>query len=94
MTVRYSLFSILILLTGIALTVITIMRIRSGKISLPQWAKIMLVVGMILSQIIIVLGMMPPSVYQAVEDTFIHADTRPATPIDPPLASATPDPVD
>lgn len=72
-------FSILMLPAGIALTVITIMRIRSGKICLPQWAKVLLVVGMILSQIILVLGMMPPSVYQAVEDTFIHTDTRPVT---------------
>lgn len=87
-------FSILMLPAGIALTVITIMRIRSGKISLPQWAKVLLVVGMILSQIILVLGMMPPSVYQAVEDTFIHTDTRPVTPMDPPLASAEPDPAD
>lgn len=87
-------FSILMLPAGIALTIITILRMRSGKINLPQWAKILLVIAMILSQVILVAGMLPPKVYQAVEDTFIHTDTRPVTPIDPPPASAKPDPAD
>lgn len=69
--------------TGIILTMITILRMRAGKISLPQWAKLLLVIGMILSQIIIAAGMMPPSVYQVVEDTFINTETQPVTPLDP-----------
>lgn len=93
MTVKYLLLNILMLPAGIVLTIITILRMRSGKICLPQWAKVMLVIGMILSQIIIAAGMMPPSVYQAVEDAFIHTDTKPVAPIDPPLSSAEADPV-
>lgn len=94
MTVKFLMLHILILPTGIALTIITILRMRSGRIVLPQWAKILLIIGMILSQLIIAAGMMPPSVYQVAEDTFINTDTQPVTPIDPPLSVVKPDRAD
>lgn len=84
MTIKFLLLRILMLPAGIALTVITILRMRSGRITLPRWAKCLLIIGMILSQLIIAAAMMPPSVYQAVEDTFFNTDTQPVTPIDPP----------
>ncbi len=83
MTVGYSLLFILMLPAGIVLTVITILRIRSGKISLPRWAKILVVVGSLLLQMILIAAMMPTSVYQAVKDTFINQDTHTVTPADP-----------
>lgn len=86
MTIRYFLLSMLILPAGIVLTIITILRMRTGQIALPKWAKIVLIIGMILSQLIIAVGMMPPSVSYAVKDAFIHTGTHPATPIDPPFA--------
>lgn len=94
MTVSYLLLRILMLPTGIVLTIITILRMRSGRICLPEWAKIMLVIGMILSQIIVGVSMMPPSVGHAVEELFIQTDTQPVTPMDPPLSSVEPDSVD
>ena len=83
MTVGYSLLSILMLPAGLALTVITILRIRSGKISLPRWGKILVIVGMLLLQVILIAAMMPTGVYQAVTDTFIDQDTHTVTPADP-----------
>ena len=75
--------SILMLPAGITLTVITILRIRSGRINLPQRMKILLVVGMILTQVILVAGMMPVSVFQAIEDVFIHTEQHSVAPLDP-----------
>lgn len=83
MTVGYSLLSILMLPAGIVLTVITILRIRSGKISLPRWAKILVITGMLLSQVILIAAMLPTGVYQAVVDTFIGQDTHSVTQVDP-----------
>ena len=83
MTVKYLLLHIFMLPIGIVLTIITILRMRTGQISLTRWAKIMLIIGMILSQLILVAGMMPPSVYRAVEDAFINTDTQPVAPMDP-----------
>ena len=83
MTVKYAMLYILMLPAGIALTVVTLLRMRNGKIVLPQWAKVLLIAGMILSQIILVVVMMPPTVYQAVADTFINTDTHSITQIDP-----------
>ena len=85
MTTQYAILCIFMLPTGIALTVITILRMRAGKIALPKWAKTLLVVGMILSQVILAAAMLPTKVYQALADTFITTGTQPATPIEPPL---------
>ena len=43
MTVKYAMLYILMLPAGIALTIITILRMRNGKIVLPQWAKVLLI---------------------------------------------------
>lgn len=93
MTVKYLLLHIFMLPIGIVLTIITILRMRTGQISLTRWAKIMLIIGMILSQLILVASMMPPSVYRAVEDTFINTDTQPVAPMDP-SSDAEPDSTD
>ena len=83
MTVKYAILYILMLPVGLALTVITLLRMRAGTITLPHWAKILLIIGMILSQLILVASMMPPIVYQAVKDTFINTDTHAVTPMAP-----------
>ncbi len=81
MTVKYAILYMLMLPVGITLTIITILRMRSGKITLPKWAKMLLVVGMILSQVILAAAMMPPAVYQARHDTLVNTDTHSVTPI-------------
>lgn len=83
MTVKYAILYILMLPTGITLTVITILRMRSGKITLPPWAKVLVVAGMILSQVILAAAMMPTSVYQAVQDAFVNTATHSVTQADP-----------
>ena len=59
MELQFSLFYILMLLAGIILTVITIQRMVSGKISIPGWAKILLSLAMITMLVITLLGMLP-----------------------------------
>lgn len=83
MTVGYSLLTILMLPAGLTLTVITILRMRSGKIFLPRWAKILVITGMLFSQVILIAAMLPTGVYQAVVDTFIGQDTHSVTQVDP-----------
>lgn len=83
MTVKYAFLYILMLPAGITLTVITMLRMRAGKIALPQWAKILVALGMILSQIILLSAMLPTGAYQAIADTLVPAYTQSATPIDP-----------
>lgn len=83
MTVGYSLLTILMLPAGIALSIITILRIRSGRIALSRWGKVLVIAGILLSQVILIAAMMPTSVYQAVRDTFIGQDTHSVTQIDP-----------
>lgn len=55
-------FGIVMLLSGIILTVVTMTRMRSGKISLPQLGKVLLSITMIAMLLILVLSMLPPDV--------------------------------
>lgn len=91
MTLKYAILYVLLLPVGIALTAITLARMYNGRISLPRWAKMILIIGMILSQLILVAAMLPPSVYQAVEDTFVQKSTHPVTGIDPSQSAVVPD---
>ena len=59
MALHFILFYVLMLLAGIVLTVITMHRMISGKISLPRWTKILMSLAMIAMLVIILLGMLP-----------------------------------
>ena len=89
MTVKYALLYILMLPVGITLTAITLFRMRAGKILLPQWAKSLVVLGMIFSQIVLLAAMLPTKAYQAIADTLVPVYTQSATPIDPSASELT-----
>ena len=71
-------FYILMLLSGIVLTVITIRRMCQGQIMLPLWAKFLLTIAMITMLVIILLGILPT---QVVDVTI--TDGVIVTPLDP-----------
>ena len=50
----------LLLLAGIVLSIITIRRMVTGAISLPLWAKVLLIVGMVFMNLILFFSIMPP----------------------------------
>ena len=83
MTIKYAVLYLLMLPAGIGLTVITLLRMRAGRIALSRWAKVLVIAGMILSQVILAAAMMPVSVCRAVQDVFIGTATHPATQIEP-----------
>lgn len=89
MDTRVGLFAISMLLFGILLTVITIIRMRSGKIALPAWGKFLLCAGMIIMLVILIAGMLPPDVVR-VDNIFINTDTHPVASIPPENANAAP----
>ena len=76
------LFGIVMLLSGIILTVVTMVRMRSGKISLPRWGKVLLSTAMIAMLLILVLGMLPPDVIE-VTNPFVEEYTHIVTPSAP-----------
>ena len=59
MSLIFSAFYVLMLAAGIVLTVITMVRMRSGKIRIPLWSKILLSFAMIAMLVITLLGMLP-----------------------------------
>ena len=59
----------LILIAGIVLTVITMLRMRSGKISLPLWKNILLCAGMIALLAFTLLSSLPPKEQQPDSET-------------------------
>lgn len=73
-------FTLLLLIFGLILTIITIRRMVTGLISLPRWGKILLIITMITSLLILVLMMLPPL---KVDNIFVTEDTVVVTPIDP-----------
>lgn len=75
-------FSFLLLIVGIILTAITMLRMRSGQISLPGWAKVLLSAAMILMLVITLIGMLPP-IEVHVTNPFLSEDTHIVTPADP-----------
>ena len=72
-------FKLLMLIAGIILSVITLLRMRSGQITLSRWAKLLLTVGMLALLVILLLSMLPP-VAQEVSDSFITKETFLITP--------------
>lgn len=74
--------SFLLFIVGIILTVITMQRMHSGKITLPGWAKILLSLAMIAMLAITLVSMLPPSVVHLVEDVFIDEATHIVTPVE------------
>ena len=75
-------FAIILLITGIVLTVITIRRMIRGQISLPGWGKWLLSAAMIGMLLITILGMLPPLEIK-VEDPFVETYTHVVFPADP-----------
>ena len=61
------------------MTAITMLHIRSGKISLPGWGKVLLCIAMIAMLLILVLGMLPPDVIN-VETPFENEYTHIVSP--------------
>lgn len=55
-------FTLLMLICGIALTVTTMLRMRSGKIMLPSWGKTLLCIAMIAMLVIQIACILPPDV--------------------------------
>lgn len=67
--------SILMLIGGIALTVITMLRMRSGRITLPTWGKVLLCGAMIAMVLIQAVCLLPPDVVRVdnpFEEEYIH----------------------
>ena len=70
----------LLLIFGIILTIITIRRMVTGRISLPRWGKVLLSVSMIAWLLFLVLMMLPP---KEADNIFINEYTEIITPVDP-----------
>lgn len=75
-------FRLLLLIAGIILTVITMLRMRSGQIALPRWRKILLSAAMILGLLITLIGILPP-IEVRVTNPFVSEETHVVTPADP-----------
>ena len=78
MELTFATGNFLMLLAGVALSIITIRRMVSGAISIPRWAKAILVIGMILMNLIIFLSILPP-----VHIDVFSQQTEAITPLDP-----------
>jgi hypothetical protein len=52
------------LICGIVLTVTTMLRMRSGRITLPSWGKTLLCIAMIAMLVIQIFAMLPPDIIQ------------------------------
>ena len=75
-------FALILLISGIVLTVITIRRMITGQISLPGWGKILLSIAMVLMLLITLLGMLPPLEVK-VDNPFVETYPHVVTPADP-----------
>ncbi len=75
-------FALILLVSGIVLTVITIRRMIRGQIALPGWAKWLLSAAMIGMLLITLLGMLPPLEVN-MSNPFVGTDTHIVFPADP-----------
>lgn len=75
-------FTLLMLLVGVILTIITIRRMVRGAIRVPGWAKVLLVMGMILLQLTQLLSILPP-IEVDVDNPYVNEETRIVTADDP-----------
>lgn len=69
------LFYILMLIGGIVLTVITMVRMFHGQLSLPGWGKVLLCIGMIAMLVILFLAMLPANLVE-IENPFVETHTQ------------------
>lgn len=74
--------ALILLISGIVLTVITIRRMIRGQIALPGWAKWLLSAAMIGMLLITLNGMLPPLEID-VENPFVETHTLVVSPDDP-----------
>lgn len=80
-------FAITMLIFGIILTVITILRIRSGKITLPTWGKFLVCAAMIGMLAIQIACMLPPKIVN-VDNPFVEEHTHIVVPSAPETTEA------
>ena len=72
--------TLLLLIFGIILTIVTIRRMVTGRISLPRWGKVLLSAAMIAWILFLALSMLPPV---EVDNIFVDEHTQIITPADP-----------
>lgn len=72
--------TLLLLIFGILLTIITIRRMISGRISLSKWAKVLLSCLMISYLLFLLLMILPP---MEVDNIFVNEYTEVITSVDP-----------
>ena len=82
-------FGILMLIFGIVLTVITMMRMRSGKIAISSFAKFLVCAAMIAMLVIQIFAMLPPDIIQ-IDNPFVEEHYHPVTPSTPESIEAAP----
>ena len=75
-------FALILLVSGIVLTVITIRRMIRGQIALPGWAKWLLSAAMIGMLLITLIGMLPPLEVN-ISNPLVETDTHIVFPADP-----------
>ena len=68
-------FYAFMLAAGIVLSVITMLRMYSGKINIPRWAKILLSLAMIVMLVITLLGMLPTRTITVTTDQTVQTIT-------------------
>ena len=72
-------FLILMLIFGIVLTVITMLRMRSGKIAMSSFAKFLVCAAMIAMLVIQIFAMLPPDIIQ-IDTPFVEEHYHTVTP--------------
>lgn len=72
--------TLLLLLFGLILTVITIRCMVTGRITLPRWGKVLLSIAMITWLLFMLLMMLPP---MKVDNIFVDEYTEIITSVDP-----------
>ncbi len=72
--------TVLLPIFGIILTIVTIRRMVTGRISLPRWGTVLLSAAMIAWILFLALSMLPPV---EVDNIFVDEHTQIITPADP-----------
>lgn len=70
---------LILLVAGILLTVLTLLRMRSGQIALPRWTSAGLAAFMIVLLLVTVAGMLPPSEV-IITNPLVNEETHIVTP--------------
>ena len=82
-------FAIGMLIFGIILTVITMLRMRAGKLALSPFAKFLVCAAMIAMLVIQIFAMLPPDIIQ-IDTPFVEEHYHPVTPSTPESIEAAP----